>query len=318
MKEGLVSSLAMNGETYELATPLDEATLEADVVGHGKAIFGPNSLIFGKKQLSSKAGVVSIPDGYVLTVSDKPSWSVLEVELASHSLYEHFVPQMTKFCNGVRNPATINQLADFMDSQIQNQEGLEAFVTERLGKQERYRFLHGLLSRLPTILVVIDAKTDELAEVCDILPAPTKALEFRTYKRIAGTGPPKAFVFETLAGPILRTQDETGLTPKIGNMITLSVSSNSWRKFNLMQIPPKLRSFFPGYRVPFVLETDVGEIQTYMSSAPEGTVTGDPSQGKYFQVGLRKWYSAHPEAKLGSTVIIEAIEPAKRYRLSIR
>ena len=85
----------------------------------------------------------------------------------------------------------------------------------------------------------------------------------------------------------------------------------------MSSIPPRYRSFLPGYNVPFILETDVGEIQTYMSSAPQDTAVGDPVQGKYFQAGLRKWYAAHPEIKQGSKVTLEAIEPMKKYRLSV-
>lgn len=313
-----VSSVAINGERYTLSAPEDEVTLEGDVLDHVIDIFGDDSIAFGKKQLSSLSGVISIPDGYVVRFGRQPRWYVLEVELASHSLYEHVVPQLTKFISGIRNPTTVKQIADFIDQQIEKDKTLEEMVRNKLGRQERYKFLYGLLSTLPTVVVVIDTKTDELDEVSQIFAAPTKALEFRTYTPKSSAGFKKAFVFETFEGREAQlTEPSPQKVKQLGNRIELVISSISWAKFNLVQIPLKLRAFFPGYRVPFTLQTDVGEIQTYMSSAPQGTVTGDLSQGKYFQVGLRKWYSAHPEAKVGGTVVIEAVEPMKRYRLSI-
>jgi hypothetical protein len=76
------------------------------------------------------------------------------------------------------------------------------------------------------------------------------------------------------------------------------------------------RAFFPGYKVPFVLETDQGEIWTRVTSARRGTSVGAPMKGTLVS-GLKKWYKAHPEIRTGSRFIIEAIEPKKRYRLSI-
>jgi hypothetical protein len=313
-----VSSVAINGERYVLSIPKDEVALEGDVLEHVADIFGDDAIAFGKKHLSSASGVISIPDGYVVRFGKRPRWYVLEVELASHSLYDHVVPQLTKFISGIKNPGMIRQLTDFVDQQIEHDPALEAKVRQKLGGQERYKFIHSLLSTLPTIVVVIDTKTDELDEVSQVFAAPTRTLEFRTYTpKSASTK--KAFVFETFEERESTPAPSTAqMTKQLGNRLELEVSSISWAKFNLVQIPLKFRAFFPGYRIPFTLETDVGEIQTYMSSAPQGTTEGDPAQGKYFQANLKKWYLAHPEAKPGVTVVIEALEPMKRYRLSIK
>ena len=90
------------------------------------------------------------------------------------------------------------------------------------------------------------------------------------------------------------------------------------QQWALIPIPKRKRRFFPGYKLPFVLETDLGEIRTHVTSAPRGTRTGDPDGGAYIQSGLRKWFDAH-QAQLanGATLHIEASEPGKRYKLSI-
>jgi len=90
------------------------------------------------------------------------------------------------------------------------------------------------------------------------------------------------------------------------------------RKWSLIPCPGKYRSFFPGYKVPFILETDIGEITTKVTSDRKGTKIGDPEAGNYIQGGLRPWYDKHRELKEGDRLIIEVIEPKKkRYRLSI-
>jgi hypothetical protein len=278
-----VSSVAINGERYVLTIPQDEVALEGDVLEHVVDIFGDDSIAFGKKHLSSASGVVSIPDGYVVRFGRHPQWYVLEVELASHSLYEHVVPQLTKFISGIKNPSTVKQLTDFIDHQIESDSALEANIRQRLGGQERYRYLHDLLSTLPTIVVVIDTKTDELDDVSQIFAAPTRSLEFRTYTPKSSAITKKAFVFETVEERKPTTITATSqATKQLGNRLQLEISSISWAKFNLVQIPSKFRAFFPGYRVPFALETDVGEIQTYMSSAPAGDEGGRPRSRKIF------------------------------------
>lgn len=89
------------------------------------------------------------------------------------------------------------------------------------------------------------------------------------------------------------------------------------RKWGLIPLPRESRSFFPGFKVPFILDTDIGEITTKVTSGSKGTKIGDPEAGNYVQGGLKPWYDRHRELKEGNKLIIEVIEPKKRYRLSI-
>lgn len=89
------------------------------------------------------------------------------------------------------------------------------------------------------------------------------------------------------------------------------------KRYALIPIPKEYRRFFPGYKVPFLLETDIGEIRTKVTSAPKGTEYGDPDAGNYIQGGLKPWYNKHRDLKEGDKLIIEVIEPKKRYRLYV-
>jgi hypothetical protein len=89
------------------------------------------------------------------------------------------------------------------------------------------------------------------------------------------------------------------------------------RKWALIPVPREKRRFFPGYKVYFDLETDTQTIRTRVTSAPKGTPIGDPNGGSCIQGGLRPWFNSHSELKQRDRFRFEALEPGKRYRLSV-
>ena len=89
------------------------------------------------------------------------------------------------------------------------------------------------------------------------------------------------------------------------------------QRYALIPILKQYRNFFPGYKIPFVLVTDIGEIETRVTSAPKGTKIGDHNAGSYIQGRLRPWYEKHKELKTGDKLIIKVLDPKKRYKLII-
>lgn len=88
--------------------------------------------------------------------------------------------------------------------------------------------------------------------------------------------------------------------------------------WTLIPVPKDKRYFFPGYKIPFKLETDIGVLSVKVTSAPKQTPVGDPDAGAYITGGLRQWYEKHPQLKDGNKVRIECLDPGKRYKLSLR
>jgi len=114
--------------------------------------------------------------------------------------------------------------------------------------------------------------------------------------------------------------DREDLTSSGGRRSVVEIELKSLytpRRWALIPIPKDKRSFFPGYKVPFQLVTDIGDITTRVTSAPKGTPVGDPNGGAYIQGQLRRWYDNHLELKDGAKLRIETSEPGKRYKLSI-
>ena len=90
------------------------------------------------------------------------------------------------------------------------------------------------------------------------------------------------------------------------------------QQYHYIPIPKRIRRFFPGYKLPFSLETDIGEVKTHVSSAPKGTHIGDPDKGAYIQSRLKNWFDSHQtDLKIGATLRIQALEAGRRYKLSI-
>ena len=90
------------------------------------------------------------------------------------------------------------------------------------------------------------------------------------------------------------------------------------KEFGVISFPPEKRRFFPGYKVPFILETDVGQVETWIASGTKFSQVGDPDEGKYFSKGLKPWVKHHAnELHDGATIVIEKID-SDRYRLNFR
>ena len=85
-------------------------------------------------------------------------------------------------------------------------------------------------------------------------------------------------------------------------------------KYSYIAVPKRHRNLFPGYKVPFILETNIGEIETYITGGFATDTVGDPNAGSYFAKGMSKWFK-HNDVKGGDKVVIEIIDPKKRYRL---
>lgn len=94
---------------------------------------------------------------------------------------------------------------------------------------------------------------------------------------------------------------------------------NYEQKYNLIPLnKATIREFFPGYKIPFVLETEIGEIVTKVTSASQGTPIGHPTSGKCIMGNLRPWYEYQtPKLKNGGVLRITCVEPMKRYTLGV-
>ena len=165
-----------------------EAELEEIFIEHMAEIFGPEALLFPKKKIKSRAGVGGIPDAFVIDLA-KSSWFVIEVELASHPLYDHVVHQMAKFNAGISNPTTLSSLKKaFYEEVTDENRPKNRLLFDQKGISEIYKTISDILEKDPLLEIIVDGWTQEAREVMDALPFETDVIEFLTYFR-GGTVP---------------------------------------------------------------------------------------------------------------------------------
>jgi len=212
----------IDGVRYRLVIPDNEAALEEAIKSNFQHIFGPDSFYLDvKKLIKSKAGIASIPDGYVILFEPKPRWCILEVELASHSIYDHIVPQLTKFNRGIENSSSRKKIVEMFYSIINEDEVLKAKLKQQIKTGEIYKFISDLISENPLIVVAIDQRTDELEEAIRDIRGDVRVLEFRTFQREGITDQITAYVFE----PIVKSKDKS----KLVKSETIIKEVSTWR-----------------------------------------------------------------------------------------
>ena len=179
--------LLIDGVKYKEWPPTNEDVFEQIVKEHAKDIFGEQSIYLDiKHKLKSRAGIGSIPDGYVIILGDEPDWHIVEVELSSHPLYDHIVPQVGKFINGVNNPSTQRDIVDTLYQEINSDEFLRLRLKQAIGATDTHKFLSDLISKPPLVTIIIEKRTEQLDEALNMLaylPQNKKVVELQTFTR---------------------------------------------------------------------------------------------------------------------------------------
>lgn len=315
--------LLIDGVRYHLHEFKEEKDFEGIVEEHTKDIFGEESIYFGKKKIQSLSGIRSIPDGFAITFWEAPQWYVVEVELSRHPL-QHVLSQITMFITAIKSDRTKRELVDFMYRGVQSQPIIEHLIRERFG--EAHKFLSDIIYKNPTILIIVDKKTKELEDAVNNVPLGAELLELNTFER-EGVGlavhahlfeplfipqPPPQAPLKPVTAPAIRVGEV-----KAGDALEIVVKQESCRKYTLFYFPTERRRFFPGYKTDFILETDVGEIVTRVTSDLAEKPKGDPDAGHYIRRGLGRWYEKHPEVTIGTKIRFQCVEPYKKYSLTI-
>ena len=310
--------LLIDGVKYELWIPSVEDELEQMVKEHAQDIFGEQSEYFAKQRLESKLGKGSIPDGFVIIFNESPCWHIVEVELSSHDLHRHIVEQASRFIIGIKNPQSQRKIVEAIYEEINIDDLRRLRIKRAIETSEIHRFLTDLISKTPILTIIIEKHTEELDEALSALAHPQiKVVEFQTFVREDVGLSVHSHLFQPIYGTIIKpvvVKDKPAVTGQ--DRLDVTIKNPTCINYHLLFIPRQSRSFFPGYKVPFYLITDAGEIETHVSSAPAGTRIGDPNAGVYIQANLAEWYKKYSDIKVGDKVVFEIIEPMKRYRLS--
>jgi hypothetical protein len=195
--------LTVDGVEYIEHEPDSERELEECVQQHAFRLFEEKAIYLPiKTKLKSHSGIASIPDAFVLNLSSL-KWSIVEVELSTHPLHRHIFEQLSRFTLSHNNPQSRKDLVETFYNAITDDPILETTVKLQIGSGEIHRTLTKLIDQTPSIIVIIDKKTQGLEEVCANLSLNTKVIEFKIYKR-KDSGIKTAFLFNSLNNEILK------------------------------------------------------------------------------------------------------------------
>jgi predicted transport protein len=161
---------------YHLYNYQSENDLERMVVEHATEIFGRDTVYLDiKRKISSKAGFGTIPDGYVIDLK-KNKLYLIEVELISHSLKRHVLPQITNFIMALDNENTVSKLVDEFYEELPESQKID---------KER---LKSIVNNWGIIIVIDEVgdpmkETNPLLEIVNFLSkhGEVKAIPFQTY-----------------------------------------------------------------------------------------------------------------------------------------
>jgi len=177
--------LLIDGVKYEEWTPTSEDRFEELVKEHAQEIFGEASIYLDiRKKLKSVTGAASIPDGFVISFGETPSWYIVEMELSSHYLYEHIVSQMGRFIRGIGNPSVQRNLVNSIYETVTEDDFDALRLRKAIEPIETYKFISDLVSKQPVLTIIIEKKTPDLEEALNTLNySQIKVIEFQSFIR---------------------------------------------------------------------------------------------------------------------------------------
>lgn len=185
-----MSEILIDDSKYELWTPKDEEKeFHPMIEEHSKEIFGQESIYFRiRHKLKSESGIAAIPDAYVINLSQPYEWFIIENELSVHPVYDHIVPQVTKFFDNIEELKTQNDIRDILDKEISQDKVLKPILEKTTG-QDVFRFLTELVSKPPRIIIVIDQMAPEVERASKSLKklANSEIVVFQTFIKEDGT-----------------------------------------------------------------------------------------------------------------------------------
>jgi len=152
---------------YEYQYPKEEE-FESDVVKNAVTFFGKKTIyIDTKKKIKSKSLGNSIPDGFLLDLSDEenPEFYIVEAELNKHDFYSHIFPQLTKFFAFYKSMESRNELVSKIYTIINEDPGLRSKLREHVKKTELYKYVKDMIENSQNILLIIDGEKKELPEI---------------------------------------------------------------------------------------------------------------------------------------------------------
>jgi hypothetical protein len=168
----------------------------------------------------------------------------------------------------------------------------------------------GLTIRSPVKVPIVGDSVHEERIGYDKLPADGMMMTVTSIdKKLDESGRLTSLVFRVSSFQLLRQAIEA----RAPNRIEIELTPTSLR-YHLIPLNKSTRNYFPGFKIPFDLQTNIGVLRCHVSGGYGTTQQGDPHGGQYMVGGLRRWFEKN-KVKPGEKLFIDVIELGKKYRL---
>lgn len=217
----------------------DENYLENAVFSNYELIFGINTILINKYKIESIAGTAKIPDAFVIDLENK-KWYIVEIELSTHQIDQHILPQISGFLGAISNKSTAANLAGKIYDEIERDresKGYKLYVNKI--DNEKHKFIMDIMTKTePQIIVIIDEKTEKIRETLDQLKTKPTILLFRIFLR---ENSPNVFLFQIET--LIRHEKVSPDYSKNEFIVTDQKSTTQLTLENLFSVPHKKPEF---------------------------------------------------------------------------
>ena len=203
----------------------NESDFEKIVFSQHKHIFGENTLLFTKQKIKTETGIGTIPDGFILDF-EKDKWYIIEVEISNHDVYNHIVPQLTKFKSALSNQQTRKNLIKFFDSEIKADPYKNALLISH-GKNEVFKIVSEIIDNEPELIIIIEQAYAELTNIFESLPFKTKINVFKVFTRDGSTSGDSIFQFAPIANHNGQKTIQNNYQPRMSEKHNSKVSNET-------------------------------------------------------------------------------------------
>ena len=174
--------LIFNDKIYLKDNFNSEFELEELINKHYNKFFGKYSIYVPQIKVSSTAGTSSIPDGFAIDF-EKKIWYVVEIELKSHGVWSHIIPQVSKHLVAVNNPLEKRKIMEIFSNLIKDSDSLKELIKEvGISTEDLWRELENIIDKNPILTIIIDGIPADLKVWVDTIKINSNIIEVLKYK----------------------------------------------------------------------------------------------------------------------------------------
>lgn len=179
-----------SGKLYRQISYDSEADFERVIISLADRIFGSSSIYVNVKKRIAGSDIVTIPDGYVVDMTEValPKFFVVENEISSHDPFRHIGIQLLKFATSFEDAQTavrrfvMEEISKNAESLARLEEGCR-----ESSKRNIDNYLDSAIYGAFRALVIIDEARNELHQVLRRIRANISVLELQTFKADDGS-----------------------------------------------------------------------------------------------------------------------------------